>query len=129
MLESLRPRRRLIIATSVILIAASVTFLGARHTTAGSTQNADRPYVRDSFYWEQRGDLASSSTRRVAYPQDAGSPKGRVRLDTAWLFVPLGVMALVLLLPIGLGVSTWIRYRRAEAAYTRDRNALGNQAP
>jgi hypothetical protein len=99
MLESLRRRRRLIIATSVILIASLLTFLGVRHTTSGSTQNADRPSVRDSFYWERRGDVASSSTRRVAQPQDAGSPRGRVRVDTAWLLVPLGVMALIMLIP------------------------------
>jgi hypothetical protein len=41
MLKPLRRRRRLIIATSVILIAAPLTFLGARHTTYGPRQNQD----------------------------------------------------------------------------------------
>jgi hypothetical protein len=110
MLKSLRRRRRLIIAASVILVAAPLTFLGARHTTLGSRQNPD-------------------GKRLVAQPQDAGTPRGGARLDKTWLLVPLGVMALVMLIPIGLGISLWIRYRRAEAAYSRDRKALGDQAP
>jgi hypothetical protein len=110
MLKSLRRRRRLIIATSVILVAAPLTFLGARHPTLGSRQKPD-------------------GKRLVAQPQDAGTPRGGARLDKTWLLVPLGVMALVVLLPLGHVTVLWIRYRRAEAAYTRDRKALEDQAP
>jgi hypothetical protein len=56
----------------------------------------------------------------VAQPQDAGTPRGGVRLDKTWLLVPLGVMALVVLLPLGHVTVLWIQYRRAEGAYTRD---------
>jgi hypothetical protein len=107
MLESLRRRRRLIIATSVILIAGPLTFLGAHHMTSGSAQSAD-------------------GKRLVAQPQGAGTSGGGVRVDTTWLLVPLGVMGLVMLIPVGLLTVLWIRYRRAEAAYTRDRKALGD---
>jgi hypothetical protein len=63
-----------------------------------SSHSASWPWpVRNSFYREQRGHLASSA-RRVAQPQDAGSS---------------------MLIPIGLGISLWMRYRRAEAAYTK----------
>lgn len=110
MLESPRRRRRLIFATSVILIAAPLTNLGARQVMPGLPQSAD-------------------GKRLVAQPQDAGTPRGRVRLDRTWLFVPVGGMALLLLMPVGLGVVLWIRYRRAEAAHTKARKALGDQAP
>jgi hypothetical protein len=40
--------------------------------------------------------------------------RAEARLSAAWLFVPLGILGFALLIPVGLGVSYWLRARRAE---------------
>lgn len=39
------------------------------------------------------------------------------KLGATWLFLPLSVLALIVLVPIGLGVREWIRGNRAERRY------------
>jgi hypothetical protein len=52
-------------------------------------------------------------------PRSTGDP----RLGAGWLAVPLGVLALALLIPITFGIVHWQRVRRAERAFARERAA------
>ena len=52
--------------------------------------------------------------KKVALTNSSTQP---TRLDAKWILVPLGVLSLIVLLPIGIGLSVWIRNRRATAAY------------
>jgi hypothetical protein len=38
-------------------------------------------------------------------------------LSTSWVLVPLAVLSLIVLLPVGLGVRGWVRNRRINRAY------------
>ena len=42
-------------------------------------------------------------------------------LSAVWLLVPLGVLGLALLIPVGLGIAYWLRVRRAERDWARGR--------
>ena len=39
------------------------------------------------------------------------------KLDKKWILVPVSLLSLIVLVPIGIGMSIWIRNRRAAAAY------------
>jgi len=43
------------------------------------------------------------------------------RPDKTWLVLPIGLLALAIILPIVIGTTVWIRNRRAAAAYQRSR--------
>jgi hypothetical protein len=45
--------------------------------------------------------------------------RGEARLSAAWLFVPLGILGLALLIPVALGVSYWVRSKQAEREWAR----------
>jgi hypothetical protein len=49
-------------------------------------------------------------------PQMVTNPT-RGRLDARWLFVPVGVLALIVLVPAGIGVAKWRRSRKAWREY------------
>lgn len=40
-------------------------------------------------------------------------------LSTAWVLVPLAVLSLIVLLPLGLGVRGWVRNRRIDREYSK----------
>lgn len=46
---------------------------------------------------------------------------GSGRLGAGWLLVPVGILALILLVPLVLGIAYWHRGVRAERAYARER--------
>lgn len=46
---------------------------------------------------------------------------GTARLSPVWLAVPVGVLALAVLVPTGFGLVHWQRARRAEQAFARER--------
>ena len=68
--------------------------------------------------WEPRGQLGGE-------PQNA--PRGAVRqeeprhgsLSATWLLVPAALLALIVLIPVGLGVRGWRRHRRVAREYFR----------
>ncbi len=59
-------------------------------------------------------------------PQLAPDPGGgeKSRLSRAWLLVPVGVLSLIVLVPLGLGVASWHRGRRASKTYAAELRAM-----
>jgi ABC-type phosphate transport system permease subunit len=43
------------------------------------------------------------------------------RADALWLAVPLAVLALIVVLPISIGIAVWLRNRRAAAEWHRSK--------
>jgi hypothetical protein len=66
-------------------------------------------------------DQLGSERRTVAGADLAPRSTGDARLSAGWLAVPLGVLALAVLIPAGFGVVHWQRARRAERAFARER--------
>lgn len=69
--------------------------------------------------WFPRGGTPSlgSDTRAAARGRAASGAGG---IGAGWLFLPLAVLGLVVLLPVGLGVREWRRGVRARKAYFSD---------
>ena len=44
------------------------------------------------------------------------------RADALWLAVPLAVLALIVVLPISIGIAIWLRNRRAAAEWHRSKD-------
>jgi hypothetical protein len=59
--------------------------------------------------------------RRAAAPTAAATPKP----SRAWWIVPIALLALIVLTPIGIGVGSWYRNRRAEREYLRTHGRSG----
>src|SRR6266545_3136662 len=71
---------------------------------------------------------ASNITTSVAPRSAGGFPNlgpgkrtGSGRLGTGWILVPVGILGLVLLLPLGLGIAYMVRVRRAEREFSTRR--------
>ncbi|HEV8603183.1 MAG TPA: hypothetical protein VGQ68_07265 [Gaiellaceae bacterium] len=71
---------------------------------------------------------ASNITTSVAPRSAGGFPNlgpgkrtGSGRLGTGWILVPVGILGLVLLLPLGLGIAYMVRVRRAEREFSARR--------
>jgi hypothetical protein len=62
------------------------------------------------------GNKAARRTR-PSESSDAGTG-----VDAIWLAVPLGVLALIVVVPISIGISVWLRNRRAAAEYYGSKN-------
>lgn len=67
--------------------------------------------------WAPRGVLGgeppSGTQKKLAEPPKHGS------LAAAWLLVPAGILAAIVLVPVGLGVRGWRRQRRVARDYRR----------
>ena len=50
-----------------------------------------------------------------------GVPDGEGRLGAAWLFVPLGLLSLIVVVPAAVAVAHWRRSSRAAREYARER--------
>jgi hypothetical protein len=69
---------------------------------------------------KKNGAKARPSRERVeADAVPAANPP--TQLDRKWIVVPLGLLSLVIVVPLGIGTFVWIRNRRAAAAYRRAR--------
>jgi hypothetical protein len=65
---------------------------------------------------------ANARSEQQAAEADASAPDvSSTRLDKKWVVVPLALLSLVIVLPLGIGIAVWIRNRRAAAAYQRSR--------
>jgi hypothetical protein len=42
-------------------------------------------------------------------------------MGAAWLAIPLGVLAMIVIAPLSIGVFVWLRNRRAAAEYLRSK--------
>lgn len=62
---------------------------------------------------------AENRPRTSLAEQRRAERSGSSRLSAAWLLVPLGILGLAILIPVVLGVSYWLRSRRAEREWAR----------
>ena len=61
-----------------------------------------------------KGKQKPQRVKKVALTNASTQP---TRLDAKWILVPVGLLSLIVLVPAGIGISVWIRNRRATAAY------------
>jgi hypothetical protein len=71
-------------------------------------------------YFQPREALVTAADRPATGPQPKDPGLGP-HLTQRWLFVPLGIFLLILLVPIGLGVRHWAEARRAEREFGEGR--------
>jgi hypothetical protein len=67
-------------------------------------------------YFQPREALVTAADRPASGPQPKDPGIGP-HLTQRWLFVPLGIFLLILLVPVGLGVRHWAEARAAERAF------------
>jgi hypothetical protein len=69
-----------------------------------------------------KGHGAKARPSRERVEADAAAPANpSTQLDRKWIIVPLGLLSLVILVPLGIAAFVWIRNRRAAAAYREAR--------
>jgi hypothetical protein len=68
-------------------------------------------------------DQLAARERSTAGVDLAPRERGKARLGAIWLAVPLGVLALAVLIPISFGIVNWQKVRRAERDFARERAA------
>jgi hypothetical protein len=71
-------------------------------------------------YFQPREALVTAADRPATGPQPKDPGIGP-HLTQRWLFVPLGVFLLILLVPVGLGIRHWAEARAAERAFGEGR--------
>jgi hypothetical protein len=71
-------------------------------------------------YFQPREALVTAADRPATGPQPKDPGLGP-HLTQRWLFVPLGIFLLILLVPLGLGVRHWAEARRAEREFGEGR--------
>lgn len=65
---------------------------------------------------------AAGQASAVGLPRfDQRLDRGSSRLTAAWLLVPLGLLALIVLVPLAVGMTFWYRSAKATRAYNRER--------
>jgi hypothetical protein len=57
-----------------------------------------------------------AATRHAAPPQAAAQPP---KLSRVWWLVPIALLSLIVLAPLGFGLSAWYRNRKAAREYLR----------
>lgn len=67
-------------------------------------------------YFQPREALVTAGDRPATGPQPKDPGIGP-HLTQRWLFVPLGIFLLILLVPVGLGIRHWAQARAAERAF------------
>jgi hypothetical protein len=92
--------------------------LGPLAVTAVFKQIGGR-WLIDSFVSSASFAPERKSPKVVAHPDFSPQAEGRgkAQLSTRWLLVPAGVLALMVLVPIGFGIAHLRRSRRAWRAY------------
>jgi uncharacterized SAM-binding protein YcdF (DUF218 family) len=61
--------------------------------------------------------LAPAPSKKGTPTPDSGFTHGR--LSTAWFLLPVGILLMIVLIPLGLWIKSWRDNRRAERAYGR----------
>jgi hypothetical protein len=67
---------------------------------------------------EARGGGGSGGARATGLP-NLNPAGGSHRISTAWIFVPIGILGLAVLFPLGLGIAYVVRVKRAERDFAR----------
>jgi hypothetical protein len=60
-----------------------------------------------------------SAPRTTPSAAPATQPTGTPKVNRIWWILPIAVVSLILLVPLGLGVGAWYRNRRAAREYAR----------
>ena len=68
--------------------------------------------------WVPKGITGEGQSRSAA--AEPPLPPTRARLSAAWLAVPLAVLGLAVVVPLGFAVRSWHRHRRAAKRYARE---------
>jgi hypothetical protein len=68
--------------------------------------------------WVPKGITGVGQSRSAA--SAPGPPPVRARLSAAWLIVPLSILALIVLIPVTLGIRAFVQRRRAARRYARE---------
>ena len=78
-----------------------------------------RRWLIDSFVPSASFAPESKPAKVVAHPDFSplAEGRGKAQLSTQWLLVPAAVLALIVLVPIGIGIAHLRRSRRAWRAY------------
>ena len=61
----------------------------------------------------------SKKARKPSGNVEAAQPEAKARLGKMWLFVPIALLSLVIVIPLGFGTAVWVRNRRAARFYSR----------
>src|SRR6266540_880632 len=81
----------------------------------GSGKN--RHWVVD--YWQSAPTGAAVGSVNQGPPSGTSPPVGTAKESKAWLFLPAGLLSLIVLLPLSVAIVNWYRTRRAERALLR----------
>jgi len=68
-----------------------------------------------------QGIQGGSTLSAAGFPNLGGGSTGESRLGLGWLFLPLGILGLVLIVPLAFGIRAWYCGVRAEREYARGR--------
>jgi hypothetical protein len=79
------------------------------HKLPGKKEGANTQASRSAAH-----KAAAPAKRKTAAPEIGPKP-----LDRKWLILPFAVLSLIIIVPVVVGTSVWIRNRRAEAAFKR----------
>jgi hypothetical protein len=69
----------------------------------------------------KNNEAKARPSRERAEADAAPAASSPTHLDRKWIVVPLGLLSLVIVIPLGIATFVWIRNRRATAAYRRAR--------
>jgi hypothetical protein len=102
----------------ILLHPAKTETLGAQAFTVVLKRSHDR-WLIDEFAPSASFAPAHSTPRIRAQPDYTpfATDRGKNRLSTSWLLLPAAVLALIILVPVGIGIAKWRRSRRAWREY------------
>jgi hypothetical protein len=70
-------------------------------------------------YWQSAPTGAAVGSVNQGPPSGTSRPVNTAKESKAWLFLPAGLLSLIVLLPISVLIVNWYRTRRAERALLR----------
>ena len=73
------------------------------------------------YWWPEGGGISTPVHRSASSAAAVAASDGTTQLALAWIFIPLGILSLILVVPAALAVRSWRRGRRAEREYSSTR--------
>jgi hypothetical protein len=109
----------------ILLHPAKTETLGAQAFTVVLKRSHDR-WLIDSFAPSASFAPAQNTPKIAAQPDFTpfSTDRGRNRLSPKWLLLPAAVLALIVLVPLGIGVAKFRRSRRAWREYHASQASL-----
>ena len=105
-------------SVEILLHPAKTETLGAQAFTVVLKRSQDR-WLIDSFAPSASFAPAPATPKILAQPDFSplATDRGRNRLSSTWLLLPAAVLALIVLVPLGIGIAKFRRSRRAWREY------------